>query len=1138
MAFEPSFVPVNRSEESPDPNRPDMRAHANWLSFGPSDVQDGDHSRYVVDGGVLANTPTREALSAIQRLPSSRQVQRVMLLVYPHASSTWKTRPDQPDAPPTAVDTLTHLLQTLTGEGSRTFVNEVEEHNRRAATRQNVRTDIIAERGADLDWLHDRAECVADLYKVVRRRRTARDFAARVQIPATMSFDQVREAAYQAQVQWMSDHQHLPFLPADLATGRPKLNGTSWAWGTTPALDVADMALHIVDAVQRRAPADAQISSCRSEIHAAYTELRRIEVRLNGVIDDRLGPADQQPDVAYWLRRLDLYAWLMNGEQDARVRLFSSLAQSPTGDSSPRTTSVHLEELSGVGHETAQAVSRIARALNGVPLATDSSTSSNSHAADEAWTSLLEAHRSRRPRSANTLVSVLMDLHIVSWTIGDDSTENVTPVDLVQISAQTQNAFARYSLDLHSKLGGASVARFSGFLKRSWRLNDWTWGRLDAATMLTRILLSPERLQALSARLESPSDSTQDRAKAVVSHLVKTAYDVPVAVSFDAWVAARPWAVDLVPDAREQVARALAGDIQPRPAGGQLPPYELHKLTELLTYARHTDVIIEELPLVASAIVADRFDGANPRSHGERFLQQYGVLLKEVQQENATPSGGDRRLDLGARALTAFDLAGIGREPMDQERSSDQMIRTGVTAASVGATWLDSPSAGLGRINPVTRALRGAMRLPYWVALGLTSAGATARFLALVALGGGGVLLALSLLGVLQGSFASTAAAIGAGAVLFAFAYAAMRTGTLLHGMVLLSAAVPLAVVGVQNRDSADGHGLGTAIAAVAIVLALVILGSLPTPLRSPAMTGGDAVGNAHRRLSIAFQRVTATWGTEAGTQHLIRIARNVGVILLGLGAVAWVSWTVARDTTLHTIERELWWCVVVSAVLGLLYAWVGGALLGTWRWRPGTDKPPTGLAKVANCALGVWPSDANLVGDTGRWVGMPVSLPTGVTVGWSWVYGAIYALVAGALRWARDRDDKWLGSLPGHHLDSWIVGTQLASILLFLAVPALLPLQARKRITKIVVDQARAGTYRHPPTDHLGNDLPPDNAPYLEKWLPAHDMAYRYLVSPKGDQLQLRAAGRTLEERLRLEQPRQNAAPAGAAAPPADAGV
>ena len=63
------------------------------------------------------------------------------------------------------------------------------------------------------------------------------------------------------------------------------------------------------------------------------------------------------------------------------------------------------------------------------------------------------------------------------------------------MSAQTENAFAMYSRTGDDKLGGWSVNRFGGFLKRSWRVNDWTWGRLDAATALCRTVLDPERVR-------------------------------------------------------------------------------------------------------------------------------------------------------------------------------------------------------------------------------------------------------------------------------------------------------------------------------------------------------------------------------------------------------------------------------------------------------------------------------------------------------------------------------------------------------------------------------------------------------------------------------------------------------------------
>ena len=98
------------------------------------------------------------------------------------------------------------------------------------------------------------------------------------------------------------------------------------------------------------------------------------------------------------------------------------------------------------------------------------------------------------------VASRLLALSIVTQTLGEHrETEAAFPVELVQLSLQTQSPFMHYTQTADDKVGGMSLARFSGFLKRSWRMNDWTWGRLDAATVLCQVLLDPARLRRLAA---------------------------------------------------------------------------------------------------------------------------------------------------------------------------------------------------------------------------------------------------------------------------------------------------------------------------------------------------------------------------------------------------------------------------------------------------------------------------------------------------------------------------------------------------------------------------------------------------------------------------------------------------------------
>ena len=208
------------------------------------------------------------------------------------------------------------------------------------------------------------------------------------------------------------------------------------------------------------------------------------------------------------------------------------------------------------------------------------------------------------------------------------------------------------------------------------------------------------------------------------------------------------------------------------------------------------------------------------------------------------------------------------------------------------STLLDSDGSGLGGIaKPVTRTLRGAMLLPYWVVTGLTAGGAAARALAFAGLTIGGVLLTLSLLGLL-GSASPAGALLGLGAVLCALGYAAMRSGTLLHGLVLLAPVSPLVAVGLTDvlgdTSEATIGAAWTVGIVLALVLALILLASLPSPVLSPAATvkhwwrqvgehgAGPADQGGDRRTRAAF-RVFAVLAPVAGVAAVAYVVVRSG---------------------------------------------------------------------------------------------------------------------------------------------------------------------------------------------------------------------------------------------------------------------
>lgn len=70
---------------------------------------------------------------------------------------------------------------------------------------------------------------------------------------------------------------------------------------------------------------------------------------------------------------------------------------------------------------------------------------------------------------------------------------NPTTVELVHISARSvQTGLAEKDED--KKLAGDILMNLGGFLKRSWRVNDIMWGRLDASSAIIETLFEPERL--------------------------------------------------------------------------------------------------------------------------------------------------------------------------------------------------------------------------------------------------------------------------------------------------------------------------------------------------------------------------------------------------------------------------------------------------------------------------------------------------------------------------------------------------------------------------------------------------------------------------------------------------------------------
>jgi predicted acylesterase/phospholipase RssA len=93
----------------------------------------------------------------------------------------------------------------------------------------------------------------------------------------------------------------------------------------------------------------------------------------------------------------------------------------------------------------------------------------------------------------------LLALELLQSMVTDPQVRSPQQIQFVEISSATPNCFDGRATST-AKLTGAQFDHFGAFYLSSWRMNDWMWGRLDAAWRLTELLLD------LSGQARTPDD--------------------------------------------------------------------------------------------------------------------------------------------------------------------------------------------------------------------------------------------------------------------------------------------------------------------------------------------------------------------------------------------------------------------------------------------------------------------------------------------------------------------------------------------------------------------------------------------------------------------------------------------------------
>jgi len=584
VAFEPVYVPVHEDLDV-SPPRPDMQAYSNFAV-----------SRWVVDGGVLMNTPLPLVLDDIAEAPADRQVRRILLLVVPDPTDPTdvENTPDKESEPVNVRDTLIGVVSSTLAKSIADDFDDLQRHNRAALTRRKARTDLLksltdaAAGPSDNTGAHPMETLAAGLfpsYRRIRIRRIATDLAARAAAASAQELADAPEPEDELvtdihrQLWTIADESQppqLPFLPPAVNQGYQADPG--WEWGRSPlerlAATVQDLQRRAIWVLPDGAAELASLHEDRTELHAWRAALSRATQDDGDRWEFAFSAADGQVDVL---------ADLLNGWT------VQTLDPSSAGNDYVDGRDLALR-LCALGERAAAAV--------GVP---ERIAAMDDLGGSSTWRlqALVDTFRTVQDLNDDEKLQRLMalDVCLVCLSDGtDDTAEDV--VDLVQISTSVTHDFA--TKPPLQRVAGLGLNHFAAFLKQSWRVNDWTWGQLDGADRLVAALLDPVRLRR-QVILGRPAP---DLLRGLLG-------------------------LDLLGDA------AGAPDWFPQLAhilNTRVPTAdEMQDLRRALVLERANTVVREAEKPLARAIEIDLEEGANPDSTGKQWLAGY----RERQRDGA-----------------------------------------------------------------------------------------------------------------------------------------------------------------------------------------------------------------------------------------------------------------------------------------------------------------------------------------------------------------------------------------------------------------------------------------------------------------------------------------------------------------------
>ena len=447
-AFEPSFIPIHGTTAGPD--RPDMAAFANFA-----------HSHWVADGGVLNNQPLGLVLDEVFARPADRDVRRALLYVVPTTTPSIGARLAAPDSDATPYGLVDGLMKNVSAVMKQSVAEDftaIRRHNDHVTGRRTSRLQLLALAGrlpADARLLSSELLCAAIEHSAkadARRLTRALLHAAHAGVPSpdTPPEEPPSQALLETRIATR--------IAAGSGSTRPPTDPAQFGRYGRALLDIAKAiglaVLHAALDIDDRT-ATSELTALIGELHQAVavphpTPLHRLATEaLAAAAGSLIEAADALADTYVERETVPPQAWLSLG----RILTSPTLGSLAT-DGPPADESACLPD-----SDDPRAVLRryldyfLAPEMGSTP--------------DEGG----PVAGSRR----------LFDLAATERALLPVDSGPDQPLHLIQASAETTTLLDPDRSTAQQKLTGLQLRNFGAFYKRSWRANDWMWGRLDGA---------------------------------------------------------------------------------------------------------------------------------------------------------------------------------------------------------------------------------------------------------------------------------------------------------------------------------------------------------------------------------------------------------------------------------------------------------------------------------------------------------------------------------------------------------------------------------------------------------------------------------------------------------------------------------